>query len=95
MSLWLDETIELITRSKINLKKVSYRSVIAIFYDHLSNRNLALLVATLYDLNENDIYFEIDKIVSDLSENDIDEIKEVKASLDQNGFEDWIESEEF
>ncbi len=63
MSLWVDETIKLITNSGIDIERVPYRIIIAIFYDHLSNRNLAVLVSSIYEVDQNDIYFEIDKIV--------------------------------
>lgn len=95
MSLWLDETRKLITNSGIDIQRIPCRIIIAIFYDHLSNRNLAMLVSSIYDVDENDVYFEIDKIVSNLSVEDIAEIKKVQIILDKHGFKDWADSEDF
>ena len=95
MSLWLDKTKELIIDAGINLNEVSYNSIVVVFHDHLSNRNLAILIASLYQAEENDIYFEIDKIISNYHFQDIDEIRKVKELLNDNKFQDWVDSDEF
>ena len=95
MSLWLEKTIELINKSRIDIKSVKYNSIIVVFYDHLSNRNLAILIASLYNIDENDIYFEIDKIISNKTEYDVEEIDGINKLLNQNHFNEWIESDEF
>lgn len=92
MEEWLKKAIDLIKKSFKNIKDIDYKIIIRIFYEHLSNRNLAKLISILYDLNEIDVYFEIDIIIfkekfdESLLENTLKVLKE-------NGFDKWVEEE--
>ena len=90
---WLEKAIDLLSTSNINLQEVSYESMIIIFYDHLSNRNLSILISEVYNMDAGDVYFKIDKIVGNLYEYNIDEVKEVSEKLYQNNFQEWIEDD--
>lgn len=92
MEEWLKKAIDLIKKSFKNIKDIDYKIIMRIFYEHLSNRNLAKLISILYDLNEIDVYFEIDIIIfkekfdESLLENTLKVLKE-------NGFDKWVEEE--
>ena len=92
MEEWLKKAIDLIEKSFKNIKDIDYKIIMRIFYEHLSNRNLAKLISILYDLNEIDVYFEIDIIIfkekfdESLLENTLKVLKE-------NGFDKWVEEE--
>ena len=53
----------------------------------MSNRNLAKFISILYNKNEIDIYFEIDKIMGQryYDENSLNEIIKI---LEKNGFDE-------
>lgn len=90
---WFNETVDLIKNSLGNsLHSIDYKSLLFVFYNHMSNRNLAKLIAYLYEKNQTDIYFEIDNII--VTENyNKDEVSRIIEKLNQNGFQEWITQE--
>jgi hypothetical protein len=91
---WLSAAIVLINKS-IDLSKTDYKLLIFIFYEFISNRNLAKLISILYKKNETDVYFEITPIIHNKKLHKIidrfDEIQDVMQRLDENGLHEWLE----
>ena len=58
---WLTKSLNYF-RKNLEIEKVDYKDLIIIVYEEYSNRNLAELIANLYNLDQTDIYFEIDSI---------------------------------
>jgi hypothetical protein len=92
MENWLRKTIDLIQISIKNIQNIDYKIIIHMFYEHLSNRNLAKLIATLYHIDENEVYFEIDPIVKNETY-DQALFEKLIQQLDDNGFKEWKEED--
>jgi len=60
---WLSDAIALVNKS-IDISKTDYKLLIWIFYETMSNRNLAEFISILYKKNKIDVYFEIDNIIA-------------------------------
>ena len=92
MEAWFNETVDLIRRSLPDLSSVNYKSLLFVFYDHMSNRNLAKLIAYLYEKDSILVYFEIDRIIA-REDYDPEEVSGIIEKLNQNGFQDWIKED--
>lgn len=79
MEKWLTKAIDLVNKSFEDLSSIDYRILVYIFYDHLSNRNLALFISMLFNMNKIDVYFEIDNIIAGnkLDKNEINKLMNV------------------
>ena len=87
---WLSAAIELISKS-IDLSKTNYKLLIYIFYEFVSNRNLAKLISILYKKNEIDVYFEIDAVIANRElDKRLDEIQDIMGRLNENGLNEWL-----
>ena len=84
---WLKNIIEIIQKTFDDILTIDYKDLISVFYEHMSNRNLAKFISILYNKNEIDIYFEIDKIMGQryYDENSLNEIIKI---LEKNGFDE-------
>ena len=90
---WLIESLDFF-RKNLEINKVNYKDLIIVIYEDYSNRNLAELIANLYDLDKVDIYFEIDPLISN-SKEDNTNIKSLKEELTKKGYEEWHKNSEF
>ena len=93
MKNWLQQTLDLFSKSFNNIEEINYKNIIFIFYEHLSNRNLAVLIANVFDKEELDVYFEIDNIINKKLY-DEEQVKALLKELNKNGFQEWIDLEE-
>lgn len=93
MDEWLTESL-VFFRKNLNIDKVNYKDLIVVIYEDYSNRNLAKMIANLYDLDEIGVYFEIDSILANSNDKN-QNLKSVKEELIKKGYWKWQENSEF
>ncbi len=93
MDTWLKNAITIVNKSLDKIETISYENLVYVFYDHLSNRNLALLISKLYNKDVDEIYFEIDKIISQ-KRYDTNIVSNIILELEKNGFQEWIDEDD-
>jgi hypothetical protein len=89
----LEPTRELIQRAfPYGLERDAYLPLLTLLEPELSDRNLAIVIASLtskeYSLVLNDIYH----VKSHPSDN-LEQIEAIRSLLNENGFQTWLEQE--
>ena len=87
------KSIQFIQKAFPKIEETDFRLMIYVLYEHYSDRNLATLIAHLYELNPIDIYFQIGKFIQ-REKYDEQTIQEYETRLRESGFYDWAAEEE-
>lgn len=91
MDNWLEESLRYFNFSFKNIERFDYKIFIFLIYNDYSNRNIAILISKLFQKDENEIYFEIDEIITNPSF-DKKEFDIVSKLFYENDYKNWVDS---